>query len=186
MPNEYNSVDRQNYSRYYPKRLQAEVLLDAIDTLTGATTNFPNLPVGTRAISLPDNSYNKSSPFLAVFGRPESASVCECERAESASLAQSLHLMNAADIKAKLASAGGRAERLATDNRTANEKIHELYMAAFARAPRQDEMRIAVEFISEKRIDAEGRSVEPSQVNEDKFQDLLWALINTKEFLFNH
>ena len=106
MPNEYNGVDRQNFSHYYPKRLQAEVLLDAIDQLTGAKTDFADLPPGTRAIALPDNSYNQSSPFLKVFGRPEGASVCECERVQSPSLAQSLHLMNASDVKSKLSTSG--------------------------------------------------------------------------------
>ncbi|MGV2340367.1 MAG UNVERIFIED_CONTAM: hypothetical protein LVR18_42390 [Planctomycetaceae bacterium] len=64
-------MDQQNYSRYYPRRLQAEVLLDAIDDLAGTRTDFPNLPPGTCAIALPDNSYNTASPFLRVFGRPE-------------------------------------------------------------------------------------------------------------------
>ena len=113
IPNEYNIADTQNYSRYYPRRLQAEVMLDAIDDLTGARTDFPNLPSGTRAIALPDNSYNNASPFLKVFGRPENESVCECERVQSSSLAQSLHLMNAADIKGKLATGNGRAVNLA-------------------------------------------------------------------------
>ncbi len=102
-PNDHNIRDRQNYSRFYPRRLQAEVLLDAIDQLTDARTDFANLPGGTRAVALPDNSYNASSPFLRVFGRPQSESVCECERVQSASLAQSLHLINASDIKSKLA-----------------------------------------------------------------------------------
>ena len=82
--------------------MQAEVLLDSIDMVAGTKSDFADLPVGTRAISLPDNSYTRSSPFLKVFGRPDNASVCECERVQSASLAQSLHLMNAADVKAKL------------------------------------------------------------------------------------
>ena len=67
IPADGNLVDRQNYSRFYPRRLQAEVLLDAIDELTGATTNFANLPLGTNAIALPDNSYSKSSPYLRKF-----------------------------------------------------------------------------------------------------------------------
>ncbi len=117
MPNDHNIVDHQNYSRYYPKRLQAEVLLDAIDHLTGARTDFANLPIGTRAVALPDNSYNQASPFLRVFGRPEGSSVCECERVQSASLSQSLHLINASDIKSKLATGGGTAQRLAEDDR---------------------------------------------------------------------
>ncbi|HSJ02805.1 MAG TPA: DUF1549 and DUF1553 domain-containing protein, partial [Verrucomicrobium sp.] len=111
MPNDHNAVDRQNFSHFYPKRMQAEVLLDAINQVTGAQSDFADLPPGTRAISLPDNSYNRASPFLKVFGRPEGASVCECERVQSSSLAQSLHLMNAADVKAKLATSNGRADR---------------------------------------------------------------------------
>ncbi|HTN77928.1 MAG TPA: DUF1549 domain-containing protein, partial [Pirellulaceae bacterium] len=74
LPNEHNLVDRQNYSRYYPRRLSAEVLLDAIDALADSQTDFTNLPPGTRAVALPDNSYNRSSPFLRVFGRPEGES----------------------------------------------------------------------------------------------------------------
>jgi len=186
VPNEHNRVDLQNYSRYYPKRLQAEVLLDAIDQLTGATTSFANLPTGTRAIALPDNSYNKASPFLKVFGRPDAASVCECERVQSANLAQSLHMMNAADIKAKLATDNGRADRLAKEERVVDEKIRELYTVAFSRSPNEDELKTATGFLSESRVDAEGKPVDPSLVAKNNYQDLLWALINTKEFLFNH
>lgn len=136
------AIDRQNYSRFYPKRLQAEVMLDAIDHLTGATTTFANLPAGTRAVSLPDNSYNKSSAFLKVFGRPESTSVCECERVQSGSLAQSLHLINAQEIKSKLATNNGRAHQLATSTSPAEESINELYLAAFSRFPRASELEI--------------------------------------------
>ena len=80
-------------------RMTAEVMLDSIDMVTGSKTDFADLPAGTRAISLPDNSYNQSTYFLSVFGRPDSSSACECERTQEASLAQSLHLLNAADLK---------------------------------------------------------------------------------------
>lgn len=185
-PNEHNLADRQNYSRYYPKRLQAEVLLDAFDQVTGATTSFANLPAGTRAVALPDNSYNNSSPFLRVFGRPDSSSVCECERVQSASLAQSLHLLNAADIKAKLATSGGRADRLAKEDKPAAEKVSELYMAAFSREPHADELQTAVDYLAEERTDAAGNPVDKAKATSENFQDLVWALTNTKEFLFNH
>ena len=186
VPNEYNVADEQNYSRYYPRRLQAEVILDAIDDLTGARTNFPNLPAGTRAIALPDNSYNKASPFLKVFGRPENESVCECERIQSSSLAQSLHLMNASDIKAKLATGGGRADRLAKLESPVEDRIRELYKAAFSREPRDDEMKVAVDYLAEPQVDAAGNPINPQAAAVNSFQDLIWALINTKEFLFNH
>jgi len=184
-PADGNLVDRQNYSRFYPRRLQAEVLLDAIDELTGATTNFANLPLGTRAIALPDNSYNKSSPFLRVFGRPESLSVCECERVQSASLAQSLHLMNAADLKSKLSVSGGTAQKLASDTKPLNERVSDLYYAAFSRAPTAAESEVALEFLSAG--DANDAATDSgSGVSRQQFEDLIWALINTKEFLFNH
>ena len=186
VPNEHNLADRQNYSRYYPRRLQAEVLLDAIDYLTGATSSFANLPPGTRAVALPDNSYNNSSPFLQVFGRPKSASVCECERVQSSSLAQSLHLINSAEIKAKLTADNGRAAQLTNKDAPAEEKVVELYLAAFSRQPRTDELKRAMEYLSEPLVDAAGKPIDGNQVAHENFQDMIWALMNTKEFLFNH
>lgn len=175
VPNEHNLVDRQNYSRYYPRRLQAEVMLDAIDRLAGTQTDFANLPPGTRAVALPDNSYNRQSPFLRVFGRPEGESVCECERVQSSSLAQSLHLLNGPDLKAKLAAPTGRAERLSKEDKPVEAKVRELYLAAFAREPRPQELKAALDYLNE-----------PGSAANANFQDLIWALINTKEFLFNH
>ena len=186
IPNQHNGVDAQNFSRFYPRRMQAEVLLDAVDQFTGAKTDFADLPPGTRAIALPDNSYNRSSPFLKVFGRPESASVCECERASAPSLSQSLHLINAADVKAKLSTSGGRAERLAKDARPEPKKIRELYLAAFAREPQSHEQAVAEEYLARPREDAAGKPLPPEQAKRLAYEDLLWALINTKEFLYNH
>jgi Protein of unknown function (DUF1553)/Protein of unknown function (DUF1549) len=185
-PNQHNQADRQSYSRYYPRRLQAEVLLDAIDRLAGTQTDFTNLPPGTRAVALPDNSYNKSSAFLRVFGRPDGESVCECERVQSSSLAQSLHLVNSAEMKSKLASPGGRAERLAKEEKPVEEKVRELYLVAFSREPRETELKHALEYLAEPRADAAGKPLETQQAARENFQDLIWALINAKEFLFNH
>ena len=186
IPNEHNLLDHQNYSRFYPRRLQAEVLLDSIDVLTGATTSFANLPPGTRAVALPDNSYNSASAFLQVFGRPGSASVCECERVQSSSLAQSLHLINSSEMKAKLATAGGRAQRLGQSESSAEEKITELYLAAFSRRPRPEEMQTAIAYLNEPLTDADGITIEAATAAHQNFQDLIWALLNSKEFLFNH
>ncbi|MDF1842039.1 MAG: DUF1549 and DUF1553 domain-containing protein [Rubripirellula sp.] len=185
-PNKQNVVDRQNYSRFYPRRLQAEVMLDAIDRVTESQTSFANLPIGTRAIALPDNSYNKASPFLRVFGRPEGLSVCECERVRSASLAQSLHLMNAKDIKAKLSAPNGTANRLAKDSRSIAEKIDELYLLAFSRYPTPKEFQTAQSYLGEPRNSADNKPLSQEAALQENLQDLIWALINTKEFQFNH
>jgi hypothetical protein len=185
-PNPYNIGDRQNYSRYYPRRLSAEVLLDSIDQLAGTQTDFANLPPSTRAVALPDNSYNQSSPFLRVFGRPEGQSVCECERVQSSSLGQSLHMLNESDIRGKLAHPNGRAERLTRDPRRAEAKIKELYLAAFAREPRPNELKVALDYLNEPRINAAGKKVDAQKAVRENFQDLIWAMMNTKEFLFNH
>ena len=186
MPNEHNAVDRQNFSHFYPKRLQVEVLLDSIDMLTGAKTDFADLPAGTRAISLPDNSYNRAAPFLKVFGRPEGASVCECERVQSSSLAQSLHLMNSAEVKGKLAFAGGRADRLSKSEAPIAETIREIYLAAFNREPSGEELSIAEDHIVKERLDAAGKPIAPAVAKKLAYEDLLWAILSTKEFLYNH
>lgn len=185
-PNAHNTADTQNFSRYYPRRLTAEVLLDSLDGVAGSKSDFADLPPGTRAVSLPDNSYNRASPFLKVFGRPEGASVCECERVQTASLAQSLHLMNAADVKTKLTAAGGRAERLSKAELPEPKRIRELYLAAFAREPDAEELRLAEAHLAKPRTDAGGKPIDSLQARRQGYEDLIWALINTKEFLFNH
>jgi hypothetical protein len=184
-PNSHNAADRQNFSHYYPKRLNAEVLLDAVDQLTGSPTDFADLPAGTRAIALPDNSYNRASYFLTVFGRPEGDSACECERVQSSNLSQSLHLMNAAEMKGKLARADGRAARLAK-NPSDEENLRELYAAALSRPPTPGEQEIAEAHIKRPREDADGKPVASAASRKIAYEDLIWALVNTKEFLFNH
>ena len=186
VPNEFNLIDQQNYSRFYPRRLQAEVLLDSIDDVSGFRTTFANLPPGTRAVALPDNSYNNASEFLRVFGRPDGTSVCECERVQSSSLAQSLHLMNSNELKSKLATGNGRAAMLSGSDKDNADKIRELYLVAFGREPHSEELQAAVTYLEEPQLDAEGKPVDPQQFAKQNFQDLIWALINSKEFLFNH
>ena len=173
LPNDYNANDKQNYSRYYPKRLPAEVLLDAIDQVTASKTGFGGVPQSVRAVQLPDNGFN--SYFLTVFGRPESTSACECERSSEANLAQSLHLLNSSEVQGKLSAGGGRAALLAGDkNRPREEKIREIYLRVYSREPQADETAVAVEHLSKAKDEKLA------------FEDILWALINTKEFLFNH
>jgi hypothetical protein len=187
LPNHYNGIDKQNYSRYYPRRLSAEVLFDAVNQVTKSEAKWDGLPVGTRAVCLPDNSFNASAYFLQVFGRPESASACECERSQDASLAQSLHLLNSKDIQAKIADDKGRAAMLAAEkNRSDEEKIREVYRWSYARDAKPEEMQIAqahLEKGANKTSDEKGNAVNGKRL---AYEDIVWALINTKEFLFNH
>ncbi len=170
---EANLRDRKSYSRFFPKRMSAETLLDAIDQVTGATTSFDSMPAGTRAVSLPDTSFN--SYFLTVFGRPESSTACECERGQESNLAQSLHLLNSNEMQAKLSVGQGIAARFATETSRSNEeKVTELYLRAFSRTPTPTELERSTAYLSSK------------SNSKESYEDLIWALVNSKEFLFNH
>ena len=168
-----NIGDKRSYSRFYPKRLQAEVLLDSIDRLTLSPTKFAGMPPGVRAVALPDTGF--SSYFLTVFGRPESTTACECERSQEANLSQSLHLLNSEEIQNKLAGEQGRAAQLAADEKSSDEeKIRELYSIAFSRDPDDRELKATLTYVAGK------------ENRREAFEDVLWSLINSKEFLFNH
>ncbi len=184
VPNAHNARDRQNFSRYYPKRLNAEVLYDAVNRLLDVESTFAGQAPGTRAVALPDNSYNQSNYFLTVFGRPDSSSACECERTQEASLAQSLHLLNASDIQTQLARANGRADRMAKDARPDDDKITDVYHIALSRDPNAQEMQLAQSHLAKKTSGKAGD--EAVKARKEAFEDILWALLNTKEFLFNH
>lgn len=172
LPNEYNAKDKQSFARHYPRRMSAEVLLDAISQLADVPTAFVGLPPGTRAIELPDESV--ASTFLDTFGRPKRDTACECERVSDASLGQSLMLLNSADVQGKLASANSRAERLAKDPRPDPLKLDELFWSAFGRAPSSGETASALNHLA-KNLDK----------RREAYEDILWALINAKEFQFN-
>ena len=184
VPNTYNAKDRQNFSRYYPKRLNAEVLYDSVNTLLDVQTSFAGQAPGTRAVALPDNSYNQTTYFLSVFGRPDSSSACECERTQEASLAQSLHLLNAAEIQTQLSRGNGRADTLTKDTRPDDDKITDLYHIALSRDPNAAEVKFAHTHLDKKTAGKTGD--EAFKGKKEAYEDILWALLNTKEFLFNH
>jgi hypothetical protein len=172
VPNESNSRDKQSFARHYPRRLSAEVLLDAISQVSESPTAFAGLPPGTRAIELPDESI--ASTFLDTFGRPKRDTPCECERVSDASLGQSLMLLNSNEVQGKLGAGGSRAERLAKDPRPDEQKLDELFWAAFARAPSSGEVASALNHLAKN----------PDK-RKEAYEDILWALINAKEFQFN-
>jgi hypothetical protein len=93
--------------------------------------------------------------------------------------------MNAPEVKAKLSKAGGRAAALAKASDD-NASIAEVYAAALSRTPRESELKTALEFLRRPRSDAKGVQLDPAKARTAAYEDLLWALINTKEFLYNH
>lgn len=174
LPNEHNASDKQNFSRYYPRRLSAEVLYDAFHVVTDTSENFGGMPAGTKAMQLADSS--SATYFLQVFGQPKGDTACECERSMDANLAQSLHLLNGREIQDKIARDGARTAKLAADTaRPDEERVKELYRWVLAREPNAEELEVAIAYIK-KHSDNVRRG----------YEDVVWALINTKEFQFNH
>ena len=166
-------ADGRNFEAAAYRPLPAEVLLDAIGQATGVPEKFNGLPPGTRAIQLWDN--RMPSYFLQVFGRPVRATVCSCERGDSPSIAQSLHLMNSPEINAKLRSGKGVAARLAASPMTAMELADEIYLRCLARYPTSGEREAVASLIG---TDPAGRR--------EGLEDALWAILNTREFACNH
>ncbi len=171
IPNEHNADDRQNYSRFLSRRLHAEVLFDAIDAVTLTKPAFKGVPAGTRAVQLPDNQFE--SYFLSAFGRPDFASACECERSSDSSLAQSLHLYNSVEMAKKVA--GERLKKLVADKRPVEDRLRDLYLVALSRPPSPEEMARMTAYLQAR-----------SDNLAAAYEDLLWAVLNTKEFLYNH
>ena len=102
-------------------------------------------------------------------------------------MAQTLHLLNSKNIQDKLAGAGGSADKLSSQGeRTNEEKIVELYKRAFSRGPKEDEMKTAIDYINKKTQQAKEAQGKINEANKMAYEDLVWALLNTKEFLFNH
>jgi hypothetical protein len=174
-PNAWNAPDRQGFSRFHPRRLPAELLLDSIDTVAGTREAFHGLPAGFRAAQLPDEAFDSPGKFLDVFGRPKRESVCECERTSEANLSQRLHLLNSSEIERKVSSPEGRASRWASDPRSDVEKIVELYRLALSRKPIAEECAVCLAHLARRRGEGKLR---------EGFEDLIWSLINTKEFAF--
>jgi hypothetical protein len=177
VPNEWNKHDKQAYARYYPKRLQAEVLLDAVNQVTESATSFGGLPKDRngprRALQLPDESF--SSYFLDVFGRPQRISACECERVSEANLAQALHLLNSDEVQGKVTN-GGRVAGLtkADDKRPDAERVEELFLWAFGRKPTENDLKVSLAHLAKH-----------EKNKRTAYENILWALLNTKEFQFN-
>jgi hypothetical protein len=169
-----NKADSLNvhFARFTVRRLTAEQLADAVDFATGTREKYVGLPLGTRAIQLPDPRVR--SFFLDIFGRPSRQITCECERTVQPNIAQALHLLNGDFLSKKIADPKGRVAKLFLSKRNVAEMVDELYLVALGRLPQEDERARALESIAQGPTPREG------------VEDFLWALLNTREFMFNH
>jgi hypothetical protein len=170
--NEFNKDDNKYFSHATTKLLSAEQLLDAICTATDMPEKFPGLPLGTRAVQLPDGEVNHV--FLKTFGQPGRELACECEREGDSNLAQALQLINGPTINEKLRNPNNRLGKMLAKNMADLDVLKELYLTTVSRVPAEGEVKAALEHVAK---------------NPDKrkaWEDVQWALLNSKEFLFRH
>jgi len=181
-----NAADTRFYSRYYPKRLMAEVLLGAYSQVTGVPTEFQTdlrnenaglggkYPKGIRALQLPDTKI--ASYFLKTFGRPDREKTCECERTAEPSITQVLHIANGDTINQKLSAKDNRLEKLLAAKTSPEKIIEDAYLSSLSRYPTDSEKEKLLKVLSEAK-ESEQRAV---------VEDIYWAILSSKEFLFNH
>jgi Protein of unknown function (DUF1553)/Protein of unknown function (DUF1549)/Bacterial Ig-like domain (group 2) len=178
-----NESDTKYLSHYVVKRLSAEVLLDAIAQVTGVATPFSGYPSGWRSLQLPDSKVENT--FLASFGRPERLSTCSCERSAEPSVSQALNLANGPTLNDKLRSDQGAVARAVASNVSDSEMIDNLYRAALSRMP-TDEERAGLLPILADAVKGLSDPKEIANARRQAIEDLYWATLTGKEFLFNH
>jgi hypothetical protein len=182
-----NKDDTRFYARYYPKRLMAEVMLDAISQVTAEPTNFrmdkrnankgigDSYPMGYRALQLPDS--HTVSYFLNSFGRPNRVQTCECERTNEPSMAQALHIANGDTLNAKLSAKDNRIDQLLSVTKSDSALTDEIYMLALSRPPTAPERSGVEKVLASAATPADKRPV---------VEDIFWSVLSSREFLFNH
>ena len=190
VPLDGNRSEQRFYSRYYPKRLMAEVLLDAVSQVTDVPTAFTHIgfpggdrqetkeyPLGTRAIQLHDSAVE--SYFLKTFGRNSRAITCECERSDEPSMVQVLHVANGDTINGKLKEKENRVSRLLAAGHSNADLTDEIFLQTLSRFPIDEEKTRVVELLSQ--VPGEDAAEKRLVV-----EDIFWSLLSTREFLFNH
>ena len=169
--NESNASDERNFAHALVRRMKAENLLDTVSAVTDTKDKFDGLPLGARAVQIADGG--RSTYFLKTFGRATRETPCSCEVKMEPTLSQALHLLNGDTANAKIKQ-GGLVAKLMTTKKFPEERLIELYIRAFSRRPTKAELAKLVPMFNE--------SKDPSQ----KLEDIFWALLNSREFLFNH
>lgn len=173
VPNETNGHDVLNFSRSIPRRIPAEALLDSLVQATGVPEAFAGAPAGFTASQLPDA--NVKSEFLNLFGKPQRMEACECERDDGANMLQALHFINGKSILNRVTAASGRASQLAAQKLSDEELIDQLYLWSLARHATPAEIDLGKRYYSSY----EGKRAEAAQ-------DMMWVLLNSRDFMLVH
>jgi hypothetical protein len=198
-PNQYNREDTSNFARYYPKRLMAEQLYDSISQATGIylqtggrgraqrrpgrygveapqsasrVMQFPTVVSGAPGGA--GGANREVVQFLDTFGKPRREAVCECERSPDGNIGQALALINGDEVNDKIASPQGRVKKLVAAGTPEPQVVEDLYLAALSRRPSPTELAEATSLLRSSASKSEGA------------EDLMWSLLNSREFLFNH
>ena len=169
-----NAADAKFYSHHYPRRIMAEVLLDAMSEVTAAPTAFASYPEGWRATQLPDS--NVDSYFLKSFGRPERILTCECERTDDPSMAQAMHIANGDTVNHKLEAKGNAIDKFLALKMPDDKVVEEAYLSALSRYPTEKEKRQIMDVLTGT-ADADKHKL---------LEDFYWGLLSSNEFLFDH
>jgi hypothetical protein len=172
VPNEWNAGDTENFSHAMPRRLSSEQLMDAVELAAGARPNFPEVPEDTNASQLPDPHVGKDG-FLDLFGRPNRESACECERRSDFSLPQALNLVNGTTISDAVADPKGRVAKMVVAGKSDTAILEDLYLATLSRLPTKAESDNGLKYLA-------------GGARATRAQDLLWALLNSKGFLYSY
>lgn len=170
--NETNAGDRRNYSHAQVRRVRAEVLLDAVSQITETPNKFQGLPLGARAVQIADGAV--SNYFLTTFGRAKRESVCSCEVKMEPTLSQALHLMNGDAVNDRIKQ-GRVVAKMIQEKKTDREIIDSLYLRVFGRLPLDKELPAITQALATA-----------GDNRQAALEDLFWALLNSKEFFFNH
>jgi hypothetical protein len=179
VPNESNREDESNFSHALVRPFQAEQLLDAVAQATAVPVSFPGYPRGLRAAQLPgvrpersrDRRASESEMFLKVFGKPDRLLTCECERSDDTTLNQAFQLVTGELMNKVLAAPDNRIGRLLDAGKSNREILAELYVAALSRPPSARETEVNL------------RMVEQAKNRREALEDIMWGLLNAKEFL---
>jgi hypothetical protein len=174
IPEEENKLDDRFYSRYYPKRLMAEVMLDGVSSVTQVPTTFTGFPQGWRALQLPSSS--AASYFLSTFGRPDRLVTCTCERTDQPTMVQVLHISNGSTMNEKLKAADNVIAKSLAAKKPDGEILDEVFLAALSRpATASEKDRLLKEL-----------TAVPAAEKRQAWEDVYWSILSSKEFLFNH